>query len=149
MITIQKESYKNSIEEMKLLYPRHYEELSRTKQFPLNPQYETYLRLEEAGILHTIIVRDDKKLIGYILAMVVPDLHYGGLMCAEDIYYLIPEYRGRMIGVRLFRFFEEEMKKLGVLKIAVTTKIHSDNSTFLEYLGFKQHEKILIKVLGE
>lgn len=147
MIEIKLEPYSDCIDEMKAIYPQHYEELSRTKQLALNPQYDMYKKLADTGILKMISVRDSGSLIGYILFMIVPDLHYGGNLCAEDIYYLKPEYRGRMIGSRMFKVFEEEAKKLNIIKILVSTKIHKDNSKLLERLGFQAHEKLYVKVV--
>lgn len=147
MITVRKEPYAECISEMKEMYPDHYEELSRTKQKPLNPIYQTYSKLADAGIIHVIAVRDDGKLIGYLMFMLSPDMHYGGLAAIEDIYYLKPEYRGRMIGSRMFSEFESEARRFGAWKMMVSTKVHKDNSSLLERHGMVEHEKIYVKVL--
>lgn len=147
VITIQLEPYEDCIDEMRMIYPEHYEELSRTKQKPLNPMYDVYMSLAKSGNIKVIAVRDEGKLIGYLIFMLSPDLHYGGIIATEDIYYLKREYRGKMIGVRLFGEFEREAKKFGAWKMVVSTKIHSDNAVLLKRVGMVDHEKIFVKVL--
>jgi len=148
MIRYQLESYMDCIGEMAKMYPDHYEELSVTKEFELSPNYDRYRRIEEAGILKTITCRSDEELVGYILAMVIPNLHYKTCMMAvEDIYYLRKDYRKGRIGINMFKFFEAEMRKLGVNRIMLTTKVHQDNSKLFEYLGYSFIEKTFSKVL--
>ena len=44
------------IEALRGILPEHYEELCVTKDFPLMPDYETYGRLQVAGMLRCITV---------------------------------------------------------------------------------------------
>ena len=136
------------IEELRELFPLHYEELCVTKDFPLAPDYIAYKRLADAGMLRCITVRADEEVIGYAIFIVQPHLHYMTCKTAfEDIYYVKPEYRKGRIGIRLFQYAEKVLKSAGVNRIIMHTKIHLDNSKLFEYLEYKHSDKLYTKIL--
>lgn len=136
------------VEEMKILFPLHYEELCVTKDFPLAPDYDAYKRLADAGMLRCITVRADEEVIGYAIFIVQPHLHYMTCKTAfEDIYYIRPDFRKGRVGIRLFKYAEEVLQRIGVNRIIMHTKIHMDNSRLFEYLGYKLTDKIYTKIL--
>ena len=136
------------VEELKELFPLHYEELCVTKDFPLAPDYEAYRRLANAGMLRCITVRADEEVIGYAIFIVQPHLHYMTCKTAfEDIYYIRPDFRKGRVGIRLFKYAEEVLKGIGVNRIIMHTKIHMDNSKLFEYLGYKWTDKLFTKIL--
>jgi GNAT superfamily N-acetyltransferase len=148
MITYQEEKYLTCLDELKQLYPEHYEELSVTKTYNLDPDYEVYQKLADAGILKLVTARNDNELIGYIMFIITPHLHYKTcITAAEDIYFLKKEYRKGRIGIRLFQFAEQYLKNINVNRIIYGTKIHLDNSKLFEYLGYTHFEKLYTKLL--
>ncbi len=146
MITYQIEAYPDVEPELKAIYPEHYAELAVSTNFPLDPDYERYARLYQSGILKLITCRKDKELIGYVIMVVGAALHYKTCIVAhEDIYYLKKEHRKGRTGIKLFNFVESEMKKLGVDRVVMGTKVYSDNSKLFEYLGYRFYEKLYTK----
>jgi GNAT superfamily N-acetyltransferase len=146
MITYAVEDYFEVEPELKAIYPEHYEELTVSKNFHLDPDYERYAKLAKSGILKLITCRTEYELIGYVIMMVGPTLHYKTCIVAhEDIYFLRKEYRKGRIGITLFKFVESEMKKIGVDRIVMGTKTYSDNSKLFEYLGYRFYEKLYTK----
>jgi hypothetical protein len=136
------------LEELKPLFPIHYDELCVTKDFPLKPDYETYTKLNAAGMLRCITCRADDELIGYAIFVVQPHLHYSTCLTAfEDIYFIKKEFRKGRIGIRLFQYAESALKRVGVNRIIMHTKIHMDNSRLFEYLGYKMTDKLFTKIL--
>jgi len=147
-VTYQTEDPAEFIEALKGVLPEHYDELCVTKDFPLMPDYEAYGRLHVAGMLRCITVREDNELIGYALFIVHPHLHYKSCITAfEDIYFLKKEHRKGRVGIRLFQFVEDVLKKEGVHRIIMHTKIHMDNTHLFEYLGYKLTDKLFTKIL--
>lgn len=137
------------IHELQRLIPEHYDELCVTKDFPLMPDYEAYGRLQVAGMLRCITVRNDDELIGYAIFIVQPHLHYKSCKTAfEDIYFLKKEYRQGRTGIRLFQFAEGVLKEHGVNRIIMHTKVHLDNSKLFEYLGYKHTDKLFTKIIS-
>jgi len=147
-VTYQTEDPAEFIEALKGVLPEHYDELCVTKDFPLMPDYEAYGRLHVAGMLRCITVREDNELIGYALFIVHPHLHFKSCITAfEDIYFLKKEHRKGRVGIRLFQFVEDVLKKEGVHRIIMHTKIHMDNTRLFEYLGYKLTDKLFTKIL--
>ena len=137
------------LNEMDDLFPAHYEELCVTKEFDYEPDYDAYKRLAQAGMLRCITCRADGELIGYIIFFISPHLHYKSCITAtEDIYFVKKEYRKGRIGIRLFQYAEQVLKERGVQRIVMHTKVHLDNSKLFEYLGYKQTDKVISKMLG-
>lgn len=137
------------IEEMREIIPVHYDELCVTKDFPLAPDYEAYGRLYNAGMLKCITARDEDGLVGYVIFIVQPHLHYMTCKTAfEDIYYLKKEHRLGRTGIRLFQFAEEALRADGVNRVIFHTKVHMDNSRLFEYLGYKHTDKLYTKILS-
>ena len=148
MITYQVEAYSDCIEEMKEHYEDHYKELSVTKTVPLEPDYEAYFTLEKLGISKVITCRKDNVLIGYIIFVITPHLHYKSCKTAvEDIYYVTKQERKGRVGIKLFQFAEQYLKSINVNRIMYSTKIHLDNSKLFEYLGYTYIEKLYSKMI--
>ena len=150
MITYQAEKYSDVVSELAVLYPEHYEELGSpvATQYNLEPHWEQYLNLEQAGVLKVITCRKDEEMIGYMLFMVSPGLHVKSCLTAyEDIYFLRKQYRKGRIGIKLFQFAEQYLKSLNVNKIMCSTKVHLDNSKLFEYLGYNFIEKLYSKFI--
>lgn len=136
------------LKEIEQLFPEHYEELCVTKDFPYEPDYDSYKRMAELGMLRCIICRDDSKLIGYMIFIITPHLHYKSCKTAmEDIYFVAKEYRKGRIGIKLFQYAEKVLKHCGVQRIVMHTKVHLDNSKLFEYLGYKMTDKVFTKML--
>jgi len=134
--------------ELAPILPEHYEELCVTKDFPLEPDLAAYERLRVAGMLKAVTCRNDGELVGYIIFIVQPHLHYMSCITAfEDLYYVKKEYRKGRTGIKLFQFSEEVLKDAGVRRIIMHTKIHMDNSRLFEYLGYKNTDKLFTKLL--
>lgn len=148
MISFQIEDYTVVEPELQAIYPEHYEELTVSKNFPLDPDYERYRKMSQMGILKLYTCRDDGVLIGYVVMIVGPGLHYKTCMVAhEDLYYLKKDYRKGRLGIKMFQYVEEELKKLGIDRVVMGTKVYSDNSRLLEYLGYRFYEKLYTKEL--
>jgi hypothetical protein len=149
-VTYAHEPFSSFVEELQALLPEHYEELCVVKEYPLDPDWVTYARLEQAGILPCVTARVDGKLVGYVIYMTQPHLHYRACMTAfEDIYFLKKEYRLGRTGIRLFQYAEKVLKQLGVNRVVMGTKVHSDKSRLFEYLGYKMTDKVFTKLLNQ
>jgi len=136
------------LDEFERVFPEHYEELCVTKDFPLNPDYDAYRRIGDAGLLRTITCRNDGELIGYIVFFIQPHVHYKDCKTAfEDVYFVKKEYRKGRIGIKLFQYAEYALKRIGVNRIIMHTKVHMDNSKLFEYLDYKWTDKVFSKML--
>jgi GNAT superfamily N-acetyltransferase len=151
MITAQKESFAERLEEFAPLFPEHYKELALNQdRVPLDPQYDIYIAREQAGELLFVTLREFGLPVGYFIGFVSPGLHYKTcLTCIMDIFWVHPDKRGNGGGQMLFKYVEQELKRRGVDRWFVGSKCHKDASWLFEKLGFEQVEVFYSKWLGE
>ena len=151
MLTAQPEPFPPFLEEVRPLLALHYEELALNKDcVPLDPQYGEYLKRDAQGMVMAVTLRDAGKLVGYFVGFVAPGLHYQTCLTLHlDIFWVHPEHRGKMGGVRLFRAVEAEAKRRGVQRMFVGSKVHKDASWLFERLGYTEVERIYSKMIGE
>jgi GNAT superfamily N-acetyltransferase len=150
MIEYKEESYDNVIGEIKPLLDLHYEEIANNKDvIKLNPDYAMYKKLCDAGVMRIITARDDSKLIGYCICLIKYHLHYkDSLTALNDIFYISKDYRKGLIGVKLFIKTEEILKKYGVQRVIMNTKMHHDVGAIFDRLGYKETERVFTKIIG-
>lgn len=150
MLTFKREDW---LDIRKTIYPiwkRHWDEIGTDKdKIPLDPDWQKYDDLADGGALHILGARDERGyLVGYVFSLIGPHLHYRSTKCAFfDLYWLEPEYRKGMNGVRLFREAEKSLKACGVRKLFGQTKVYKDMSLIFQRLGWKQAEIVFTKVL--
>lgn len=151
MLTFSVESLSESLEEMKPLFPLHWEELALNQdKVPLDPQYDIYLRRDSLGEVMFIAGRDSGELIAYFVGFVAPGLHYKTcLTLTMDIFWVRSDHRGKSAGVRLFKAVEQEARRRGVQRMFVGSKCHKDASWLFERLEYTEVERYYSKWLGD
>lgn len=150
MITCMVESLTERLEEMKVLFPLHWKELALNQdQVPLDPQYEVYLDRDARGEICFVAMRENGEMIGYFVGFVAPGLHYKTCLTAiMDIFFVRPDKRNGSAGVKLFREVEKELRRRGVKRWCVGSKLHADASALFKRLGFEPIETFYSKWLG-
>ncbi len=151
MITCQVENLSETLEELKPLFPRHWEELALNRdKVPLDPQYEIYLERDRRGEVLLVTARENAALVGYFVGFIAPGLHYRTcLTLTEDIFYVWPEARGANTGWHLFKTVEKEAKRRGVKRMFVGSKLHKDASWLFQKLGYEEVERYYSTWLGD
>lgn len=148
----QTEKFDAISEEVRPLLVRHWREVAKDQdRIKLAVDDERYRQLDEVGMLLLITARDEVGvLVGYIAAILSTHLHYAHSVFAMiDVFWLEPEQRRGLNGVLLFRALEDELRKLGVMKVFGQTKVgpRLDISRVYKWLGWMEHEILFSKVL--
>lgn len=151
MITAQIEPLATCLEEMKALFPKHWEELGIYRdRMPLAPKYEVYWAREAAGELVMATLRKDGRIIGYCPNFVAPGLHYETTLTATmDILYIAPEHRGDGSGKMLFTILKAELMRRGVKIWYAGSKNHKQIEWFLKMMGFDPIEMHFAMWIGD
>lgn len=151
MITAHVESFEQNLDYLKPLLPIHYKELALNQdKVPLSPQFDKYLAAEQNGELIFIALRKLGEIVGYFIGFIAPGLHYSTcLTCNMDIFYVLPEHRGGGAGFQLFKFAERQLRKRGVQRMFVGSKMHKDASWLFEKLGYTPVETYYSTWLGD
>lgn len=150
MITYQQESLATSKVDAIPLLEKHWEEVALNKdKIKLNPDWDAYADLEDAGVLKIFTARDsDWKLIGYFVVFVKAHIHYKDhLFSYNDIIFVDQAYRKGFTSPRLMKFAEKCLKADGVEVMIVNTKMHKPFDSLLIWLGYKHIENLYSKVL--
>lgn len=127
MITAQVESLTDHMEELKPLFPLHYEELALDKdKVPLDPQYGIYLARDAMGEVMFVSLREQGVLVGYFVGFIAPALHYQTcLTLTMDIFYVAEKWRGNGGGALLFNAVKREASRRGAQRWFVGDKCHA------------------------
>lgn len=151
MLTYKVERYSDIAAEMVPLWVRHWKEVARDQEtIKLDVDHSRYLQLCEAGALVIVTARAAGVLVGYIAAILSTHLHYTSTLHAGlDVFWLDPQYRNALNGVRLFTTIESELKLRGVKKVIGQTKLSGalDVSEMFKYLGWTPIETLFAKAL--
>ena len=143
------ETLSQCLDEARPLLVDHWENIALNKDtIPLNPLWNIYEKLEETGNLKIITARQDEKLVGYAAYVISPSLHYSSEIIADaDVFWLDPNYRKGMAGMRLFKHAEKVLKSYGVTRILNKVKIHFDVGKVFERMGYDPIERVYSKSL--
>lgn len=151
MLTYQVETFDNVLVDMQELITHHYDEIALHKEaIPLDPDWVRYKALADSKVLFITTVRDDNKLIGYAWFFITNHIHYKSTtVAANDVLYLHPDYRKGMTGIKLIKFSESELTKLGVTKAVWHIKFHKDFRNILYRMGYEDEDAIVGKILKD
>lgn len=151
MIEYNVEFLSMCLEELKPLLTEHWEEIALNKdKIKLNPNYKQYLDLEKAGMCHTVIARKDSKVIGYYISFIVDHMHYQDHKFAmNDIMFLHPDHRGGRTAMKLIKFAEERLRKLGVSVMTMHMKTDFPFEPLAQACGFNKVEYNYSKYIGD
>lgn len=149
MITYSKELLCQVVNEVDALLALHYEELTLNKdRVKLAPMWKQYAALEMDGKFHVFTARDEGALVGYAAFFVNQHLHYAALTTAmNDVLFLHPDHRLGMTGIRLLKYCESELKKLGAQKLCWHAKLDTSLIPILQRLGYATEEVSLARFI--
>ena len=149
MITFQKEPLFPFADEAMTLFKEHYDEIAeRTDVIELDPDYERYQKLYDMGILEIHTAREDGKLIGYSLWMIVNHIHYKkSITASSDVLYIHPNSRKGLLGYKFIKWTTEQIKERKPQRILFHMKPFLDYGHLLERMGGKYFEKTYSIVL--
>lgn len=146
MTTFQVEPVSQWEYESKDLVYEHWQELGLDLDLEIAPNFDAMKQLEAMEMFTVITVREDGRMVGYLLAIINKHLHYmnSPKMLIVDAYYVAPECRSGT-GVKLIRFTEDLAHKLGAIKIYFSCKVHKDHSKLFTALGYKLSDFAFVK----
>ena len=131
------------------LVESHYHEIAHFRDLKLKPNRDGYLQCESAGGIRVYTVRDDGRLVGYQVFLVSLNLHYNeSLQAIQDVLYLAPDLRGRLIGYRFIRWCDEQLRAEGVEVVMQHVKVKHDFGPMLTRMGYELMENVYVKRLS-
>lgn len=146
--TYQQETLLDWMKDSRALLTEHFKELGLDQDLEISPDYDKMEIMERCGIWKIFTARESGKLVGYVLAVFSPHLHYSTSppMLIVDAYYVSPTARNGT-GAVLLKFAEVWAKKHGAIKMYLSCKVHKDHSELFRALGFRLSDFAFIKRL--
>ena len=137
-VVFAEEKSETCLAEIKSLINQAWEEVGHgsLEDKPPRPNWDTYRKLEVAGKVTALTVRDAGGLVGYCTLFFSEALHHLSAKKAyTDSLYLRPEHRG-MNGIRLIQEAEKVAKRRGVSELDVQVTDRVNFGRMLGLLGF-------------
>lgn len=148
MVSFRLEKWVDFFPDAQVIMPLHWQEMALDQaKIPLAVDGKRFQVIDEQGLLHILTARDEGKLVGYYVAIVMPHLHYkeSGDMAFTDMYFILPEYRYGGAGTKLFFAVEQSLRERGVSKAYLSCKVHQDHSALFEAMGWRLTDKSFTK----
>jgi len=151
IMNYQIESIKDLKNEIQPLIEKHWEEIALNQdKVKLNPDWNTYYKIEDLGMLRCYTARVDSTLVGYFCVIVNKHLHYADTSMAMcDVLYIAPARRRGRAGIGLIKFAERNLSAGGTSVLYMNTKDHAPFDNLLIKLGFSLAERTYSKYIGE
>ena len=137
------EKIEHIVDEIKPLHLAHWQETEAHRHdLPFNPDYDTFIRYEQAGryILFTLRMR------GYLMGNCAM---YLDRSTHTQTLYLLPEARKGRRAMAFIRYCEDALYQLGVKEINVSVKTVNKAERFFRIAGYRHVENGLSKILEE
>lgn len=149
MITFQVETVDSWWADAPPLIYDHWQELGLDTDLKGDIAVDKLRVLEASGSWVTITARDEGKLVGYIVAVLHPHLHYqsSGPMFIVDMYYIKPEYR-KGYGAKMLAFMQQTAKAKGAIKIYLSCKVHKDHTKLFTLMGYRLSDYAFTRRIG-
>jgi len=97
--------------------------------------------------MDVVIAKDKETPIGYVFFMIFPSWYYTELWCQVDMFFLLPEYRRKGLGKKMFALVEKTAKEKGVSKLMSSYNIKLNLSSFYLSNGFNETHVAVSKEL--
>lgn len=149
-ITIQKEWFLNTMKELAPLFDDEWQEVSAGKETKqeLNPAWEKFMQIESSGMLHLLTARVDGKLIGYLMTIIHPHLHFADVIYGfVDGFYVKPEYRDAGVVESLIGDNEDMLRSAGIGRIRMDAQPDMWLYKELKKLHYERTEFVFMKWL--
>lgn len=126
-----------AVEATQLIFD-HWQELGLDLDLEIAPDFAKMKQLEDMGMFKVLTVREQGKMVGYLLALINHHLHYrtSPKMLIVDAYYIAPAFRSGA-GAKLIRFTESIARRFGCIKIYFSCKVHKDHSSLFTAMGYR------------
>lgn len=115
----------------------------------LDPQIETYQRLEAEGrLLSVILEHPEAGIVGYSVNVIAQNLHYQALrICQNDVIYVAPSFRADGGGRKLIDATEHYAQLAGCKMILMHAKPETRLDKVLPGYGYGVQDVVYSKVL--
>ncbi|MCI1005209.1 GNAT family N-acetyltransferase [Herbaspirillum sp. C7C8] len=116
---------------------------------PVNPQFDTYLAMETAGMLHALSARlENGQLVGFMLVLTPVLPHFGRRVAVSESFFVATAHRSTGAGLRLLRAAECLARDAGAVGIMVSAPNGGQLAQVLPGMGYHDASHVFFKGLA-
>lgn len=144
------EKMRDILPELHVLHEAHYRETEVHRAgIALNPNYDDFVEIEERGGLLQFTARKKAsgELVGNMRVYLHESMHTKTLVCTEDTFFVLPDYRGGFMAVRLWQYVERCCIEAGAREIYFDSKTINRADAMARYLNYKPVATKFVKVI--
>jgi len=146
MIKFSEEQLSECVDDIEDLVFANFNETAYSSLSECDINYESYIKLQEQGLVKFFVVKSNSKIIGYAVFLVTEHSHMkGSLVARQDALYVGKQSRG--VGDRFIKWCENKLELSGVMGIIATVRAEKDHSKYYESLGYKLVDRVYLKGL--
>ena len=144
VVTIEEEYLTDElIAELTPLLKAHAKEICPYDDFEFNPDWATYRFFQDNDKMKAFVAREDGKVMGYLAYMLFHNLHFKDIQQAvQDVLYINPTHRGKMLGMKLIKYADGVMKFNGVHVVMQHVTKQNEFGPILERIGYHHEESV-------
>lgn len=110
---------------------------------------DSYIALENAGLMISYCAYINDKLIGFANALVVVMPHYGEKIATMESWFVSEDYRATGAGLRLRSAIEKSVKALGAIGILISAPIGGKlESVMVRTATYRETHSVFFKALA-
>lgn len=121
----------------KRLFDKHAMEVAG-RPFKLDYQRYYNIEIEERLVWIAAYDLDDQSPIGYSGHIIYSDLHFCELMAVDDLWFVLPEFRNRGIGLSLKQMGHRILKERGCVRVWDNIRDEFDHPNLMANIGFRR-----------
>jgi predicted GNAT superfamily acetyltransferase len=137
------------IDELKELFQEHRQELATGEEYmTVKIKDDVYKLMEDKGVMFSLALYDDDKIVGYSIAVMYHNLHSADLLMSQaDVLFVQQKYRKTKWGLKLIQETERMSKERGAKVIIWHGQPDTPFSNLMPRIGYKLQNVMFSKVL--
>lgn len=137
------------LEEIRPLFHVHFAEIEHNTNplFALDLDLDGMIRRQEAGQLIITGLFKERQLVGYFFARLGRAYSYEAVVAGEEIFFILPEHRVGLLGLRFMKYTFGVLKAAGVYSITSGARAVHNLDALYKRAGFELYSTNYRKVL--
>lgn len=129
------------------LWQQHNAEIAApADQSEFDPDWDKFDAMATLNQDHWVVATNQGELVGYVFVIVTTHLHRKSTLSGFwDLYWLRPDMRKGLNGLRLLKKAERSLWARGVVKQYAGTKFWMDVGPLFERMGWEETERLFTK----
>jgi GNAT superfamily N-acetyltransferase len=133
--------------DFKAVMAEYSDEAAMDELGPVNPQFDMYRAMENAGTAELIVAMLDGVLVGFAVVLVTVVPHYGKVIATMESLFSMQHVRRLGTGVMLMRASERFAHERGSAGLFVSARVGSSLETVASVMCYRKTNSVYFKAM--